>query len=129
MPDRIDDPTINGSEVLWRAVHPTQLTRDESSGNWRPTSGAFRDSDSEMSVDLASLTDLNSFRARNPARSVARFRVSVVRAMGKIVVRDPIEGNPAHALVCPKLTAGQARSISTLEDIWAFLIPPSDLPS
>jgi len=32
--DCVDDPSIADSEILWRYVHPTQITLDRSTGQW-----------------------------------------------------------------------------------------------
>jgi hypothetical protein len=125
--DCVDDPSINANEVLWRYVHPTQVTLDQASQCWRPKSGAFVDRSGRMSCDVSSQTSLASAQQRNPGKFIAQFTVETVRKMGKRVTQklDVDPDNPAHAVVCPKLTVSEARRISGLSDVWAFS-PPAD---
>ena len=122
----VDDGTILGTEILWRFVHPSQLTRDKLTGRVKPTSGAFRESSHKMSVDIASMTCLADARRRNPGKFTARFSVETVRGFGKSVTQklDPDPDNPAHAIVCPKLTPTEARGLSDALNVWAD--PPAD---
>lgn len=126
----VDDPAIGDAEVLWRYVHPTQLTRDKQSGRIRPASGAFIDKAGRMSVDLASMTSTESAHARNPRKFIAQFTAGTVRAFSKKVTqaidRDP--ANPAHAVVCPKLTASEARVLAGRNDIWGEPPPEGAVP-
>jgi hypothetical protein len=65
-----------------------------------------------LSVDLASLTTVEQALAGNPEHSLAEVRTAVFREKGYIVVRDPLPENPAHALVCGKITKAHAREIA-----------------
>jgi hypothetical protein len=126
MGECIDDPAIADGEILWRYIHQTQVTRDRTSGRLRPKSGAFIDNQ-RMSVDIASLTSIESARLRNPRKFTAQFTARLMRDMQKCVTqqldRDP--DNLAHAVVCPQLSPSQARRIANRQDIWADA-PPDD---
>src|SRR2546430_10713041 len=97
---RVDDKTISDSEGLWRHIHPEQFTWDQQTSQWRPTSGAFIDRRGELSVDRASLTTIEQSLAGKPNHSLVEVEASILRKMGYLVVPDPLESNPAHALIC-----------------------------
>ncbi len=122
----IDDPAIADAEILWRAIHPTQLIRDKLSGRIKPTSGAYRDQTGRMSVDIASMTSLPDSQARSPGKFISQFAAQLVRKAGKCVTQklDPDPNNPAHAVVCPKLSVAEARVLAELPDAW--IAPPPD---
>ena len=112
-------PPVGDDELLWRYIHPTQITRDKQTGVWRPRSGAFIDT--EMSVDRASLTTLERARQNRPLHSIAEFAARYVRTLGKNVRPDQLPDNPAHAIVSPQLTKTEARQLAMRSDIWRYL--------
>jgi hypothetical protein len=119
-----NDPTIPDDELLYHRVYPDPqgIYIEPSSQQPRPTSGAFRSKDHEpLSVDLASLsTPQESLsRAPRPDFYVAEVNAGDIRKLdiGCGVVRDPEEGNPAHALVHGRgkggaLTKGQREKMA-----------------
>jgi hypothetical protein len=127
--DCVDEPAIADNEMLWRAVHQTQLTRDHA-GRIKPQSGAFRDALGRLSVDIASLTRIEEFQLRNAGKFAAQFLVRTVRDLGKCVTNrvDIDPANPAHAIVCPKLSAKEARILSDAADIWVQPPPEDSVP-
>lgn len=100
-----DDLSISNSAELWRRIHPTQVVKD-GSGGYRPSSAAFEnDSDDDpMSIFFASVVGETG---RIPADvlqgltnyALAAFTAGIAREFEQKVVRDPIEGEPAHGLV------------------------------
>lgn len=116
MPSRpwIDDRSIENSDGLWRHIHPEQFTWDQQTSKWRPTSGAFIDRSGEMSVDLASLTTLAQSLAEKPDHSLVEVEAGILRKMGYVLVLDPLESNPAHTLICGRMTKAHARELSRL---------------
>lgn len=68
----VDDPEIASTEVLWRFVHIFLVTRDHTTGQFRPKSGAFIDTNDRMSVDVASQTTLAEAKQRNPGKFAAQ---------------------------------------------------------
>ncbi len=124
-----DDQSISDTELLWRRVLPGQEYYDEQLERFRPQSGAVFDAGSELSVDLASLTTKEICLANAPSKMyLAEFSVETVRRAGCRIIRDPLESNPAHALVCGDHrnggpTQGQARAIAKKAKFVVFEIP------
>ena len=106
MPPRPDDTSIEDHAHLWRRVHPTQISRISESGALNVSAGVFSTRD-EVSVALAGLTTLASFRENHSEHSVVQLTASQARAVGCTVVRDPLENDPAHALICGTRSHGQ----------------------
>lgn len=121
---RVDDPTIADSAPLWRRIPPTHIRVDRETGEARASDSAYRTQ--QMSVHIASLTSIQTVLAKYPTHRVAEFRAGDARAVGCIVVRDRLEDDPSHALVCRKddpaksLTMRQAREIANRAQ-WASL--------
>jgi len=109
-PIREDDPSIPDSEELYRQILAEWIVREQSSGRQRFSSQTFADRNNEISVDLSSLTSPEACLGRGGARfiGIAALMASHARALGQVIVRDPIPAdNPehlpedlAHALIC-----------------------------
>ena len=116
MPD--DDPTIDDNDRLFHRIGPDQVSKDASSGRYRPSSGAFRSTTNIVSVNLASLTSAESVLAKYPTQFLAEATAREVRSLGCKIVRDPEPpDNLSHALVYGNapdggLTKAQARGIA-----------------
>ena len=92
---------VDPKEFLFRGVTRGQIVPDSRKPNaYRPSSAAFRDVGGCLSVDVASKTSPSESLQRLP-QSVALvcFSAAIPIGQGYPVVEDPIEGNPAHALV------------------------------
>jgi len=91
-----DDPTIPSPELLYRGIHASQLKQ----GN-AVSSAAFKSkTNPHVSVDLSSLSTPQEAHRRRPSDvGVIQLVVGTVRTITPGVVRDPIERNPAHALI------------------------------
>lgn len=104
MPQRPNDQSIPDHELLWRRILPRWLHK-QPDGTFRPSSMAFLDdtpgNNGEVSVDLASLTTIESSLAAYPGQGLAELEASVPRSLQHTVASDPLENNPAHALICP----------------------------
>lgn len=103
LPADLDDQSISDDEILYRRIplHPTDMIQPaEIVGEYRPSSGSFR-SDGPLSVDLGSLTSPEETRdrARPKVFHVAQVQARVARECGCRLVKDPMQDNPAHALV------------------------------
>ncbi len=83
------DP-IGRDVVLWRRIHRDHYV------NGRITTAAFKGR--EISVDIAHLCD-DMTTTLVDGVGVASFRSAVAFDNHQDVRKDPIEGNPAHALV------------------------------
>jgi len=124
-----DDQSISGTEILWRRVLPGQEHYDQQLERFRPQSGAVFHADAELSVDIASLTTKENCLANAPSKmNLAEFSVETVRRAGYRVIRDPLESNSAHALVCGDHRNGgptqrQARAIAKDAQFVVFEIP------
>ncbi|HUY33644.1 MAG TPA: hypothetical protein VMV69_12915 [Pirellulales bacterium] len=104
--DYRDDLTISNDAVLWRNIPPRHFVLDENASAVRPSSAAFMDDpdNSPMSVllgdeVLSSGRTAESIIANLEGFALAEFTASAVRECGQLVVRDPTDEEPAHALV------------------------------
>lgn len=92
-----DDPDIPDEERLYRSIHPRQVH-----GN-RPSSAAFYSrTNLNISVDRASMSTPEETLARHGGHSrVVSLGAGQARAVEQVggIASDPIEHNPAHALV------------------------------
>ena len=112
MPSRVDDPTINNDEVLWRRLLPEWLHTEES-GRIRAKSFAFTDRLSgELSVHIAALTTQAAVLAGRPNDRIAAIEAGYPRSLGFAIVHDPKPEDPSHALICPSPKGAKARSIA-----------------
>jgi len=107
---------IEDGDHLYRRIHPLQVK------DGRPTSAAFKDP--ELSVDLARLTTLQQSLAAYPTYGLASITAGHARSLEQEVFHDPLESNPAHALVKgtkpPRTARGLARSATWVQ------LPPGD---
>lgn len=132
------DDRVEDEELLYRRVKNDPQFFSVSNGVLRLSSCAFNDPgmsgpNRRPSVDRATLLDFDASRAKTvDTQGVVGLVTADVRAIGAIekkdaagqvteihkvdVVPDPIEGNPAHALVivAPDFTAN--RSFDRLKD-------------
>ena len=96
-----DDVTIGDEEPLYYRVYPDSksLVRIPS-GEYRPSSGSLR-SDGPLSVNLGSLATPQETRdqERSSIFHVAAFSAGIARMVGCRIIREPLPGNHAHALV------------------------------
>jgi hypothetical protein len=130
-----DDPTIPDSEQLFRRVIPRSAALVAvGDGTFRPAGGALRDK-GPLSVDLSSLSTLEETKDRDQSQPfhVASVSVAAVRAAGCVVQRDPLDDNPAHAVIFGHhstggLTGGESRKIAQAASI-ALLNPLAAYPN
>ncbi|MBI1926000.1 hypothetical protein HYR99_17330 [Candidatus Poribacteria bacterium] len=111
----IDDKTIPDTEGLWRHINTTikgLIVKDPKTGQYRPSSAVFRDKSGEPSVDLASLTTVGKSLALKPDFIITEIQAKIPREMGYAIVRDPQPDNPAHALICGRITKAHAREMA-----------------
>lgn len=101
MPIPADDESISDDERLYFRVFPlgdALVPLDD--GCFRPNSGAFK-FDQAMSVDLGSMCAPEETQEREQSRRfhVACITAGALRAMGCVIQREPVPGNPSHALI------------------------------
>lgn len=116
MPEPLDDVTIGDDERLLHRIRPDDIVVDSETGQFRPSSAAFRSKSNIISVDIASLTTPEKALENYPTCRLVEIEVGIVRSLGCRVVRDPLPGNPSHALVYGsgpggRMTKPQAREI------------------
>ena len=121
-----DDLSIPDTELLYRVIHPDFVT---DGGGIR--SPAFKSrTNPDISVDLGSLAtpEETSQRPGLTVGGVARLVTGPVRQITPGVARDPIESNPAHALIIHDfgLTPGQWKEVSRkLARACVWAVPPT----
>ena len=132
-----DDTEVEDAELLWRLVETTPAPV-AAGGKVRPVSGSFRDQHGKMSVNRAKLSTLEHTLFIQPDSQIAQFTAADVRQLTYKVYADPVYvclacrrdigpdsaacpkcgseapvyHNQAHAIVCPKITEGNARRIA-----------------
>lgn len=116
MADPVDDVSIDNDERLLHRVRPDDIIVETQTGGRRPSSATFRSKSNIISVDLASLTTPERALESFPGHVLVEIDVGTVRSLGCKVVRDPLPGNPAHALLYGsgpdgRMTKSQAREI------------------
>lgn len=102
--ERMELQEIADVDGLYRRMHPLQVK------DGMPTSAAFKDA--ELSVDLARLTTLERSLMGYPLHGLASITAGYARFLGQTVFHDPLEANPAHALVKGNKTPHIARSLA-----------------
>lgn len=100
MPPRENDLRIGDDTVLWRAISPPQVCRDDE-GKERAESWAFLSDDNEVSAWVAQETDIRQLGARFPGFRIAEFTAGQARECRNVIARDPVEGDSSHVVVCP----------------------------
>ena len=107
-----DDEGVDDEAVLWRRIPPWGLDRNDDLD-----SSNFVDKESgELSVALAAMTTLDSLLEGHEGFGVVAFRAVDARHLGdppgRYVVRHtPLADDPAHTIICPKLSRGDARKL------------------
>jgi hypothetical protein len=103
MPSRVfvDDPSIPGSERLFRRIPRTWIDYDDS-GCPTISSAAFKDE--ELSVNLESVMVRDGRQPadaiRNyPGYGLASITAAHARSQNQKVLRDPLPEEPAHGIV------------------------------
>lgn len=107
---------VADADDLYRRIHPLQVK------DGRPTSAAFKHT--ELSVDLAQLTTPGQSLSGYASHGLASITARHARSLRQDVFHDPLETNPAHALVRGKKTPGIAKSLAR-SATW-MLLPPND---
>jgi len=117
-----DDPTIPDCELLYRGIHVSHIKEDN-----EVASAAFKSkTNPHISVDLSSLsTPEETHRRRASDAGVVQLLTGTVRSITPGVVRNPIEGNPAHAFIIHdfKLSAGEWKKVArklARASVWAI---------
>lgn len=83
--------------------------------------------DPEVSVDLARLTTPEQSLSRAPRAGfgLGSLTVGVPRSLGLRVRRDPLPGNPAHALIVGNDSIETCRRLARATDVLVHPNPPA----
>ena len=113
----VDDDTIPDEEGLYRRISCRWYV--EKREGMRVSSGAFKTE--RLSVDLSSLTipEQTFSRAEEPTVGVVSFAAGLARREGKVIVRKPECGNPAHAIAYGCISSRGARRLRNASE-WVF---------
>lgn len=112
MSERADDRSIADPARLWRRIIPRWVYHEEGEPP-RPQLAAFIDRHTgEVSIHIADLTTPEKALAGRPDDSLAEVTAGLARSLGLMVVRDPTEEDPSHALICPCPTKSQAKTLA-----------------
>jgi len=109
---------IQDSEVLWRHIHPKQYIYDYNLSDWRVSSAAFKDQ--KMSVDRGNYTTLRRSLAYKPEHSLIELKASEFRKYSCELKSDPIDTNPAHALVINQLSSSKAKELAKMASVLVY---------
>ena len=105
---------VADADDLYRRIHPSQVK------DGKLTSAAFKDL--QLSVDLARLTTPQRSLSRHPSHGLASITALVARSLGQEVIHNPLNINPAHALVIGNKSLATARSLAR-SATWVLLPP------
>lgn len=121
---------IEDDAILYRRVHPDQVVKDQNTGNWRPSSAAFKDPNLSIDVESFLAADKldHQWSLKNyPGYSLVGFTAGHARSKQQNVVHTPIAGatpNPYHGEVIGKKTPGTANHLRD-GSRWTHLLPPT----
>ena len=108
----VEREVIGDDDDLYR-----RLARHHVKENGQVSSSAFKrgkDPDPEVSVNLARLMSYDEMlrRANRPDQGVGVIVARIPRRLGLTVRHDPVEGNPAHAVIEGQTTRAQPRQLA-----------------
>lgn len=126
----IDDASITDSAKLWRRVPPRHFIFDANLGRVRTSKAAF-DDDEDGSPTSVVLADLVAASGRSPADvlqdhpgfALVALTAALARSKQLGVARDPLPGEPAHALLFGKKTDSVRRALAKGSE---WIVPPSE---
>ena len=122
-----DDLTVPDDEPLWRRIPKENLVKDQNSAGVRISSAAFsNDADGEvMSVMLASIMETTGGTekalAGHETFGLAVITAKDARALKQIIVRDPLDDEPGHAVVVGTKSPGTRKKLTAAA---RWLVPP-----
>ena len=126
----VDDPAVSDDALLLRRVPSGHFLYDHNLRRFRAKSCAFEDhpNRSPMSVLLASVLEeagrpVEEALAGHEGFALAAIRAGLARQHGQGVARDPVPGEPAHAVVFGKKTRSVSRALAKGA---RWIVPPPD---
>lgn len=108
------DKLVVDNDTVMRRVTRSEITRHEDEGTIRPSSNAFLQGgpDGNVSVFLASETTPERITREYPGVYVAMVEVSVIRAQGLEVEREPADGEQGHCNITGRKTPSKRRALA-----------------
>lgn len=116
-----DDASIPADAKLLRIILPAWVHREEGKDP-RPASISFTDRRSGMtSVYIEGEVTPADLMDAHPDKHLCRVPASVPRAYGLKIIRDPENGGPAHAVICPSPEKKSAKAMAAAAEWVVFL--------
>jgi hypothetical protein len=126
--DYVDDASIADGAELWRRIPSWHFIYDENLGRMRPSTAAFEDhpNRSPMSVLLADVIfrggrDAASLVEAFPGFAIAAITAGVARSCQQGIAREPLEEEPAHAVIFGRKTDGVKKRLAKAA---RWVLPP-----
>ncbi|HWZ98331.1 MAG TPA: hypothetical protein VN025_11275 [Candidatus Dormibacteraeota bacterium] len=109
-----DDLSIEAEESLLRRIPPDHIIFDDNEKRWRPSSAAFEDDRDGDPMSVVLLKILNRDK-REPSSvlkghedyALASITAGLARQYVQTVHPQPLDEEPAHAVVCGEKTKGK----------------------
>ena len=109
MPDRVDVPTINDEDLLWRRIVNDPIWLDDSG---RVSSAAFLDRHTgRVSVHLAKLTTQQAALNGRPNDGLVEIPAGLPRRLEINVIYEPTDEDASHCVMCP-VTKSKAKQLA-----------------
>ena len=115
----VDDLTICDASRLLRRIPPWHFVFDDNLDRWRPKSAAFANhpNGSPMSVLVADVVEdtgrsLADALTNYPGFALASITAGLARKCEQGIAREPLEDEPAHAVVFGRKTKGVQRRLA-----------------
>jgi len=100
-----DDQTIGDDTELLRRIPPRHFYT-ENNGSVRPSSAAFENDPNGGPMSIAIMDELDRLNLQpecmligHDSYGLVAFTAGLARELGQKIIRDPIDGEPAHGLV------------------------------
>ncbi|WP_238507592.1 hypothetical protein [Methylorubrum extorquens] len=119
---------IDDAAALLRRIRPDQVVMDKNTGQWRPSSAAFKDPNLSVDAEPFLAEDGHDYHwslKDYPGYSLVSFTAGHARSKQQSVAHTPIpDTNPYHAEVIGKKTPSTSNHLRD-GSTWVHLIPPT----
>lgn len=126
-----DDPAIQDADQMLRRIPPWHIVPDANSGGRRPSSAAFEDDDDGAPMSMYRRTVIDATGGNFKRVMVGHIGYGLVglsagdlRGRDQTVHSDPLEDEPAHAVICGPKTDGN-RKFFYRRSVWV-VAPPEE---
>ena len=124
-----DDPDTHNADQMLRRVPPWHFVPDDNSGSLRPSSAAFEDDDDGSPMSMHRRTVIDSTGGHIERLMVGHIGFGLVglsagdlRSRDQTVHSDPLDDEPAHALICGTKTDSNRRFFRR-QSVWVIAPP------